>query len=89
MIGLEDPKSDDQPKAAPPRYEAYRWLDSDRDGFISRQEYFSGRSSVTFAGQARRRAALRRLDSRFRDADRNRDGRVSAGELEGLGNARF
>ena len=67
-------------------------LDTNRDGFISRGEYVAGRSRPARAGaygRARHNARRSRIESRFRAADRNRDGRLSTGELQGLGNRRF
>ncbi len=67
-------------------------LDTNRDGFISRGEYLTGRTRPARAGaygRARHNSRRSRLDSRFRAADRNRDGRLSTGELQGLGNRRF
>jgi len=71
---------------------AYGRFDTDRDGFISRGEYLAWRTRPVRAGaaglarQASRRA---RLVSRFRAADRDRDGKLSASELHGLRNRRF
>lgn len=78
----------------PPASDAARHsgLDTNRDGFISRDEYMSGRTRPARAGRfgrARRNARQSRLNSRFRAADRNRDGKLSTGELGSLGNRRF
>ncbi len=70
----------------------YVWIDADRDGYISRGEYFAARlrpRRVGSFGMARGRAQRARIDSRFRSADRNRDGRISADELAALRNPRF
>ena len=70
----------------------YDRLDANRDGFITRSEYISGRTRPTRAGAyvGRRRGSHRsRLKSRFRAADRDRDGKLSAKELNGMGNRRF
>lgn len=67
-------------------------LDSDRDGSISREEYFRGRDRTFMApdeNPTRRRVYLERLDSRFRYADRDNDGQVSPAELGEIPNARF
>lgn len=70
----------------------YAGLDSDRDGVISRQEYMSGRfrgSRAGVAGNSKRQRYQSRLDSRFRAADKNRDGKISAAEIAKLRNPRF
>ena len=70
----------------------YGRLDSNRDGFISRGEYMSGRSRPARArtyGTARQHARQTRLNSRFRNADLNRDGRLSTAELQSVRNRRF
>jgi hypothetical protein len=67
-------------------------LDRDGDGAVSRSEYFQGRSRLITPGRnADRRAQShrRRLDSRFRRADTNRDGKVSPAELKATGVTRF
>ncbi len=71
---------------------AYGRFDTDRDGFISRAEYLAGGTRpgrAGAAGLARQASRRARLDSRFRVADRNRDGKLSASELQGLRNRRF
>lgn len=78
-----------QPAPGATRYDR---LDSDRDGFVSRGEYVRARSRPVRAGaqgRARYDAHRARLDSRFRAADRNGDGRLSSGELDGIQNRRF
>jgi EF hand domain-containing protein len=78
--------------SAPVGLDRYANLDADRDGFISRQEYLSGRFRASRAGpsgDSKRRRYQSKLDSRFRAADRNRDGRVSAEEIGALRNPRF
>ena len=75
----------------------YKSLDSNGDGAISQGEYFSGRNRQFGVPTARigSRSAKRqqqynaRLQSNFRRADRNRDGKVSTQELKGLKNPRF
>jgi hypothetical protein len=72
--------------------DSYAGLDNDRDGVISRQEYMSGRfrgSRAGVAGNSKRQRYQSRLDSRFRAADRNRDGKISAAEIANLRNPRF
>ncbi len=80
--------------AAAPSSNAARYarLDSNRDGFISRGEYLAGRSRPVRAGAiVRTRHGWRqsRLQSRFRAADRDRDGKLSVKELDGIRNRRF
>ena len=70
----------------------YAGLDSDRNGSISRQEYMSGRFRASrngVAGNAKQRRYKSRLNSNFRAADTNRDGRISASEIGALGKRRF
>jgi hypothetical protein len=67
-------------------------LDSDGDGSVSRAEYFQGRSRLTNFGVKTGRNNQRRtkrLQSQFRRADSNRDGKVSPLELQAVGNGRF
>jgi hypothetical protein len=67
-------------------------LDSNRDGVISRQEYMLKRQRSPTAGsrgtasQVRR---LKRLNSRFRSADSNRDGKLSGPEIDAMKGRRF
>ena len=67
-------------------------LDENRDGSVSRQEYMLKRPRPAVAGsrgtssQMRR---LKRLDSRFRAADRNRDGKLSGPEIDAMKGRRF
>ena len=79
---------------APPLPDVARYgrFDSNRDGLISRDEYLAGRSRHVRAGArgvARRNSRQSRLHSRFRAADRNRDGQLSAAELQRVRNRRF
>ena len=77
------------PVTLPPDVER---LDSNRDGAISRQEYFRGRDRLVPAGPAgdvRQRHLIERLDSRFRQADRDRNGVVDPQEIHDSGNPRF
>jgi hypothetical protein len=67
-------------------------LDIDRNGSISRREYLIGRTRggrVSRFSPARQRHHQRRLESRFRAADQNRDGRITADELRGVRDPRF
>lgn len=67
-------------------------LDTNRDGFVSRSEYFSGRQRNTVAGSqgtSRALARQRRFDSRFRGADRNGDGKLSPTEIDAMKGRRF
>ncbi len=80
--------------AAQPSSDATRHgrLDTNRDGFVSRGEYLNGRARSARAGVdgwARNNSRRSRLDSRFRSADRNGDGRLSGTELGSLRNRRF
>jgi hypothetical protein len=66
--------------------------DRDGDGAVTREEYFSSqrRHFAPGGGSAsRRQRALSRLDSQFRNADIDRDGKVTAKELNSLPGARF
>ena len=66
-------------------------LDIDGDGAISQSEYFQGRSRLSNLGVKSGRNDQRRtqrLQSQFRNADSNRDGKVSPLELQSVG-ARF
>ena len=67
-------------------------LDSNRDGAVSREEYFDGRQRDTVAGDRGTQRALeryRRFDSRFRAADRNRDGKLTGAEIDAMKGRRF
>lgn len=67
-------------------------LDSNRDGVITRREYFRGRSRlvpVVLRGSGRARRATERLIAQFRAMDANRDGRVTITEAGIFPNARF
>ena len=86
--------SDAEATVAPPSSDAARYgrFDTNRDGFISRGEYLAGRSRPVRAGaygEARHSSRRSRLHSRFRAADRNRDGKLSTGELQRIQNRRF
>lgn len=77
---------------APVGLDRYARLDVDRDGSISRREYMLGRfrgSRAGVAGESKRLRYQARLASRFRAADRNRDGEISAEEIAKLRNPRF
>lgn len=76
----------------PPAFDLYSGLDRDRDGAISKSEYFQGRTRALPAGPrgaAMRKVQRQRLESRFRSADRDGDGKISPEELEELQNHRF
>lgn len=63
-------------------------LDADGDGAISQSEYFQGRSRLSNIGVKSDRNSQRRtqrLQSQFRNADSNRDGKVSPLELQSVG----
>ena len=67
-------------------------LERDGDGSVSRAEYFQGRSRLSNIGVKTGRNNQRRtsrLQSQFRNADSNRDGKVSPLELQSVGNGRF
>lgn len=90
---LNDPKSPTAPSVTAPQFDpGVARLDVDRDGSVSRTEYFRGRSRLVSPGRnadRRTRSHQRRLESRFRQADGNRDGVVSPAELKARGGARF
>lgn len=98
-LGLPDQPSPDQGREAEPEAEppglsqsVMPRLDSNDDGYVSRDEYFSSRQRVPTVGiQGTQRYLHRRerLDSRFRAADRNRDGRLSPDEIDGMEGRRF
>lgn len=78
--------------SAPLDLTAYERLDPNRDGTITRQEYFQNRLRsipVGPRGERQRQRTLQRMIARFRGADTNRDGRVSVEELQSLRNPRF
>jgi len=67
-------------------------LDRDNDGSVSREEYFLGRGrsmSPQDRYGSRGRRIMERLDSQFRNVDRNRDGKVTPEELRQNGGGRF
>lgn len=67
-------------------------LDTNRDGTVSQQEYLFGRQRPSVAGQQGTLNHVRRsqrLNSRFREADKNRDGRLSAPEIDAMKGRRF
>jgi len=89
---IPGPKSASTEPSATVGLDRYAGLDSDRDGVISRQEYMSGRfrgSRAGAAGNSKRQRYQTRLNSRFRAADGNRDGKISAAEIAKLRNPRF
>lgn len=67
-------------------------LDQNRDGTISRQEYMLKRQragTVGSRGTANKVRRLERLNSRFRSADRNRDGKLTGPEIDAMKGRRF
>lgn len=67
-------------------------LDTNRDGVVSRDEYFTGRQRPATAGAqgtTRHVRRMQRLNSRFRAADSNRDGRLSGPEIDAMKGRRF
>jgi hypothetical protein len=67
-------------------------LDSNRDGVVSRDEYFTGRrrpATTGTEGTNQHVRRMQRLNSRFRAADRNRDGRLSGTEIDAMKGRRF
>lgn len=86
------PKAEAPALKVPPVFDIYIGMDGNRDGAISRTEYFAARLRFLPAGRkgdARRRAQMARLKSRFRGVDLDNDGRITAQELESLVNLRF
>jgi hypothetical protein len=98
-LGLPDQPSPDQGRETEPEPEppglsrsVMPQLDGDRDGYVSRGEYFSSRQRAPMVGnQGTQRHLQRRerIDSRFRAADRNRDGRLSPAEIDEMEGRRF
>ena len=98
-IGLaEQPQlditKDAPPLPAPPGLSAtvVPELDSNRDGFVSRQEYLLGRQRSVTAGARGTKNHVRRNDrliSRSGTADVNRDGRLSGTEIDAMQGRRF
>ncbi|MEX2455295.1 MAG: EF-hand domain-containing protein [Rhodospirillaceae bacterium] len=67
-------------------------LDANGNGYISRDEYFSARQRAPVVGGRGTERHLHRrdrMDSRFRTADSNRDGRLSAEEIDAMEGRRF
>jgi hypothetical protein len=90
---INQPKGPNAPVVAPVTLDpVVSHLDIDRDGSISRSEYLQGRSRLSNFGVKTNRNNQRqtkRLASQFRRADSNRDGKVSAQELQSYGSGRF
>ena len=80
-------------KIAEPTFSPYTaGYDRYGDGAVTREEYFSSqrRHYGQGVGSANRRMrAINRLGSQFRNADINRDGKVTAKNLNSLPGARF
>lgn len=67
-------------------------LDQNRDGVVSRQEYMLKRQRSPTAGSAGTASQVRRferMNSRFRGADSNRDGKLSGPEIDAMKGRRF
>jgi len=67
-------------------------LDTNRAGVVSRDAYFTGRQRPATAGAEGTNPHVRRiqrLNSRFRAADRNRDGRLSGPDIDAMKGRRF
>lgn len=67
-------------------------LDTNRDGTVSQREYLFGRQRPSVAGKQGTLSNVRRaqrLNSRFRAADQNGDGRLSAQEIDAMEGRRF
>jgi hypothetical protein len=88
-----DPSAPAGPAASPPVLQpGVVELDRDNSGGINREEYFRGRMPFMTPQDrlgSRGRRMIDRLDSQFRNADRNRDGIVTPEELQGSENGRF
>ena len=83
-----------EPEAEPPglSQSVMPELDGNRDGYVSRGEYFSSRQRVPTVGNRGSERSLQRrdrIDSRFRAADRDRDGRLSPEEIDRMQDRRF
>jgi len=87
------PTSPTAPAVAPVTLDpALSALDSDGNGSISRKEYLQGRTRIMSPGVRTNRLSQRqaqRLKSQFRRTDLNRDGVVTAEELQASGGGRF
>lgn len=98
-LGLPDQPEPDtgrqtEPEAEPPGLSqtVLPRLDRDGDGSVSRSEYMGSRQRPAVAGQRGIQMHLQRqerLDSRFRAADRNRDGRLTGEEIDEMEGRRF
>ena len=67
-------------------------MDANHDGAVSRQEYMQTRQRPGVAGSQGTASQVRRferLDSRFRAADRNGDGKLSGPEIDAMKGRRF
>lgn len=84
----DDTPTDDEPVFSP----FAAGYDRNGDGAVTREEYFANqrRELGVGAGSAsRQQRGLRRLDSQFRNADIDHDGKVTARELNSLPCARI
>ncbi len=98
-LGLPpQPEFDSQGGASPPSEEPglsstiLPQLDANGDGFVSREEYMQGHQRGTTVGDLGTRRYMQRynrFDSRFRSADRDRDGRLSPDEIDAMQGKRF
>ena len=93
LPGNQAPLPENAPANEEPVFSPFA-ADYDRngDGAVTREEYFSKqrRQFGVGAGSAsRQQRALRRLYSQFRNADIDRDGKVTAQELNSLPGVRF
>jgi|GEM_PF-1141072 hypothetical protein len=89
-----DTTQDAQPLAEPPGLSQTIMprMDTNRDGEVSRQEYMLSRQRPGVAGSQGTASHVRRyerLDSRFRAADRNGDGKLSGPEIDAMKGRRF
>ncbi len=89
-----DITKDAEPPAQPPGLSQTLLprMDANHDGVVSRQEYMLQRQRSGVAGSQATSSQVRRferLDSRFRAADRNGDGKLSGPEIDAMKGRRF